>query len=258
MSTERPSAVVTGSAAGIGRAVCEHLLAAGWIVVGVDVDASAGASLERAAGGGYVAVTGSIADWATHEHAAGLAAGAGRLRGWVNNAGVDVVGAAHEVSARDIEDGLRVNQLGSMFGMAVAVRRLLAAGGGSIVNVSSVQAVAAFPGYFAYQAAKAAVLMASRGIAVDYARRGIRCNAVLPGPIETPMTYSTLPAELPRDVALAREGDQTPMGRVGQPAEVADLVGFLLSPRASYITGAAIPVDGGMTARVHPYEEKDS
>jgi NAD(P)-dependent dehydrogenase (short-subunit alcohol dehydrogenase family) len=157
------------------------------------------------------------------------------------------------VGADHIEGGLRVLQLGVMYGAAVAVRRMLPAGAGSIVNVSSIQGVAAFPRYYVYDAAKAAVIMVTKSIAVDYAPHGIRCNVVLPGCIETPMTYATLPPDLPRAEALRREGLLAPMLRVGQPEEIAEVVAFLLSDRASYVTGAEIVADGGALARCYAY-----
>ncbi len=195
--------------------------------------------------------------WDTHERAADAAQAAGELRYWVNNAGIDWVGAAHEIDAEHIERGLRVLQLGTMFGACMAVRRMLHARVGSIVNVSSIQGIVAFPRYFVYDAAKASILMVTKSIAVDYGAHGIRCNSLLPGVIETPMTYATLPPELDRDEALRREGELAPMLRVGQPEEMAEVVAFLLSDRASYVNGAEIVADGGAAARCFAYPALD-
>jgi NAD(P)-dependent dehydrogenase (short-subunit alcohol dehydrogenase family) len=93
----------------------------------------------------------------------------------------------------------------------------------------------------------------TKSIALDYGPYGIRCNSLLPGCIETPMTYSTLPPELDREEALRREGLLAPMLRVGQPEEMAEVVAFLLSDRASYVNGAEIVADGGATARCYQY-----
>ena len=251
-------AVVTGAAMGIGRGVASRLIGDGYTVVGVDWDAEAIAGAARELGAGLVPLVGDIGDWATHERAADLAGQHGVLTAWVNNAGVDWVGAAHEETEQHIADGLRILLMGPMFGSAVAVRRMLAGGGGAIVNISSIQGVAAFPRYYVYDAAKAGVLMATKSIAVDYGRHAIRANAVLPGCIETPMTYSTLPPDLSREEALRREGDLAPMGRVGQPDEIADVVAFLLSDRASYVNGAQIITDGGAMARCYAYAPIDA
>ena len=251
------AAVVTGAAKGIGRAVAEQRLGDGAHVVGMDVDAAALEQARAELGARFEPVTGDIADWAAHERAAAAAAAAGELRWWVNNAGIDWTAAAHEADAEHIDRGLRVLLNGPMYGCAVAVRHLLASGGGAIVNVASIQGVAAFPRYFVYDAAKAGVLMATKSVALDYAPHGIRCNAVLPGCIETPMTYDTLPAGLDREEALRREGELAPMLRVGQPEEVARVVGFLLSDAASYTTGAEIVVDGGAMARCFPFPSLD-
>jgi NAD(P)-dependent dehydrogenase (short-subunit alcohol dehydrogenase family) len=140
-----------------------------------------------------------------------------------------------------------------MYGTAVAVRRMLPHGTGSIVNVSSIQATHAFPRYFVYQAAKAAITMIAKGVAVDYGPFGIRCNAVLPGTMETPMLDETMPRDLPREEAVRREGELSPLLRVAQPEEVAEVVAFLLSDRASYVSGATIVVDGASSARCFAY-----
>ena len=248
------SCVVTGAAKGLGRATAALLVERGWAVVGVDLDR---AELEDAAATiGLTPIVGSIADWETHERAADAAEAVGPLRGWVNNAAIDLQGAAHAVDEQHIDEGLAVLLRGPMAGIAVATRRMLG-DGGSIVTVSSIQAVSTFPGYFVYGAAKAALLQATRSVAVDYGARGIRCNAVLPGTIDTPMLDVVLPSDLTREEAIRREGEISPKGRVAQPAEVAAVIAFLLSDEASYISGVGVPVDGATTARCYPYGEVD-
>ena len=240
--------MVTGAAKGIGEAVVRHLRHRGYLVVAVDWDEQAlsalcddDPSLEP--------VRGDVSEWRTHEEAADRAEQRGRLACWINNAGVDVVGGAHEVTAEQIDLGIRILQFGAMYGTAVAVRRFLASGGGSIVNVSSIQGIRAFPRYFIYQAAKAALVMISRGVAVDYGGRGIRCNAVLPGGVLTPMLMAALPESDDVDAILAAIDQSTVLGRLATPDDIANVIAFLVSDEASYVNGAAMVVDGGDSLR---------
>jgi NAD(P)-dependent dehydrogenase (short-subunit alcohol dehydrogenase family) len=250
VSADGTAAVVTGAAKGIGLAIARALVARGAHVIAVDVDAN---GLESARGERLEPLVGDIAEWSTHERAADAAQRAGRLRWWVNNAGVDWAGAAHEIDALHVERGMAILLHGPLYGCCVAVRRMLPQREGSIVNIASIQGIAGFPRYLVYDAAKAGVIMASKQIAVDYGPFGIRCNAVLPGSIETPMTYSALPEDIPRDEALRQEGMIAPVERVGQPEEVAEAVAFLLSDASSYVNGSALAVDGGSSARCYPY-----
>lgn len=250
--SEQPvSAVVTGAAAGLGLAVARQLVAEGTHVVGVDVDAEA---LSRAADEiGLEPVVGDVSDWSTHERAAEAAEALGPLEAWVNNAGIDIQGAAHEVTPEEVDRGLRVLLTGPIAGTVVAVRHMVPRRRGSIVNVSSVQGAAAFPRYLVYGVAKTGVIHIARSVAVDYGPYGIRCNTVLPGTMDTPMTDSVLPPGIPREDALRLEGELATLGRVARPEEVAEVVCFLLSERASYVTGVSVLVDGGAAARCFAY-----
>jgi NAD(P)-dependent dehydrogenase (short-subunit alcohol dehydrogenase family) len=243
------SAVVTGAAMGIGAAVAAGLVAEGVAVVALDIDEQALATTATRLGQLVTPVVGDVGDRSAHERAAEAAEARAPLRSWVNNAGIDIQGRAHEATADQIERGLRVLQVGTMYGCAVAAGCMLPRATGSIVNVSSIQAVAAFPGYFVYGAAKAALIQMTRSVAVDYGPYGIRCNCVLPGAVDTPMTASTKPAELSREAYLQELSLLAPLGRIASPAEIADVIVFLLSQRASFVTGAIVPVDGGATSR---------
>jgi NAD(P)-dependent dehydrogenase (short-subunit alcohol dehydrogenase family) len=247
------AAVVTGAAMGIGEATAKRLVNDGAVVVGVDLNAQALAETAKTIGERFVPLVGDISEPRTHDAAASRASDLGDLKWWVNNAGIDVSASAHEITPEHVEGALRVLLAGPIYGMSAAVRAFRAGGGGVIVNVASIQGRVAFPRALVYQAAKAGVLAATRNIAVEYATKGIRCNAVLPGTIATPMTMAALDPAMGVDEALKLEGELSPMRRVGAAEEVAAAIAFLLSDDSSYINGAELPIDGGSVARCFAY-----
>ncbi len=167
----------------------------------------------------------------------------GKITGLVNNAGVTITGSLAEVDAETVMAGLRINQLGQLLGMKHVVPALRRNGGGSIVNIGSEAGVRGAPGAIAYSGSKAAVAAMTRTAAAELASEGIRVNVVVPGPIDTPMIERAAGAG-----AAAKMGSIIPLGRVGQPEDVAPAVVFLLSKQAGFITGAELVIDGGRTA----------
>lgn len=240
---EPPTVVVTGAAGGIGGAVATLLVAGGHRVVGVDVAADGLATLGASMGERLVPLVADVADPVTHERAVELAGSS--LSGWVNCAGYNILGSVAEIDRATYERGMAVNLGGTFWGTAAAVRAMLGLGGGSIVNLSSEQASFGFPGMAAYAASKGGIVSLTRQVAAEYASRGIRCNAVSPGVIRTPIQ-----AQLQQSPAAAAAFDAwvaplTPVGRLGTPEEVARVVAFLLSEAAGFITGTVITIDGG-------------
>jgi len=176
----------------------------------------------------------------------------GRLDALVCSVGLQSYGTVETTSVRDWDEVMAVN-VRSMFLMAkYAVPLLRSSGGGAIVLVSSVQAVACQANVVAYAASKGAIVSMARAMAVDHAAERIRVNAVLPGSVDTPMLRASARRLNPDDPgAVVREwGRGHPMGRVATPAEVAEVCVFLASPLASFVTGAEVRVDGGLLAGV--------
>lgn len=244
--------VVTGAASGIGRATAERLLRDGRAVVGVDRDAE---GLESFTDDRFAGVVGDVVERATHEGATDAAAELGSLAGWVNAAGIWAKTRAHDLAEEDVDRVLAVNLKGSILGCSVACARFLAAGrGGAIVNVSSIEAVVAFPDAIAYEASKGGIDAITRQVAVDYGPAGVRCNGVRPGAIMTPLADVYLDAYAEdREAMLQSWRDLSPLGLVGEPEDVAAVIAFLLSDDARFVSGALVDVDAGATARCFRY-----
>ena len=244
-------AVITGAGSGIGRVSAELFAAEGAKVVVADVVATNAAEVAAGivgTGGEAVAVSVDVSDEAqvaTMVHAA--VENYGGLHVLFNNAGIfpDDDGGVLDTPPETWQKVMEVNLKGVWLGCRAAVPAMLASGGGSIVNVASfVALVGAATAQIAYTASKGGVLAMTREIAVEYARQGIRANSLCPGPIETPLL-----AELLSDPARCqRRLVHIPVGRFGRPEEIARAALFLASDDASFVTGSALVVDGGITA----------
>jgi glucose 1-dehydrogenase len=239
-------ALITGASGGIGRACVEAFGSDGWRVMGVDrlrpesdlqpdqfrqIDLGADDAMTR------------IGD---------LLGELGRLDALINNAAIQLAKPLADTDPEEWDEILRVNLRAPSLLIRTAFPYLQTTSG-AIVNVSSVHAVATSPGVAAYAASKGGLVAMTRSVALELAPFGIRVNVVLPGAVDTPMLRAGVarwaaPGDLP--AALEAMGRKTPLGRIGSPEEIADVVLFLASERASYITGQTIIVDGGATARL--------
>lgn len=243
------TAIVTGAGSGIGAAIAAELAARGAIVIASDVDAAALETVVgeiRASGGAAHARLTDVSDASAMEALTEFAVKTGgALHLAVNNAGVG--GPLEPCGNYPLEGWKRVidiNLNGVFYGMRYQIPAMAAVGGGSIVNVSSILGNVGFRGASAYVAAKHALLGLTRAAALDHAGEGVRVNAVGPAFIATPLLTNNLEQEMLDGLAALH-----PLGRIGTAQEVSALVCFLLSERASFITGSYHLVDGGYTAQ---------
>ncbi len=248
MRLEGKVALITGGGSGMGKVAAELFTREGASVVLTDVADEAGESTAEAIGNRAHFVHADVSRESDAEAMVRATVDRfGRLDVLYNNAGVMLSddGSVDATSEGIWDTTLAVNVKGVAFGCKYGIPAMVASGGGSIINVASFVAwVGAATSQTAYTSSKGAVLAMTREIAVEYARRGIRCNALCPGPIETPLLMQLLSDEQRRQRRLVH----IPMGRLGQAEELARAALFLASDDSSYMTGASLIVDGGLTA----------
>ena len=238
-------AVVTGAGSGIGRAIAERFYAEGASVVVADISGQETA-LAEALGERAFALHADVTSSADVKTMLKVAAERfGGIDILCNNAGIDGdICLLADVDEDQYERIMAINLRGVFLGIKYVIPLMKQRGGGSIINIASTAGITATPGLGVYGATKAGVMQLSRSAAVEYAMNNIRVNAICPAMIETPLVahlLKTNPDDAARVLAV------TPMGRVGQPKEVADVALFLASSESSYVTGVSLPVDGAYT-----------
>lgn len=249
MSKSQPVVLVTGGAYGIGRAICRYFAARSWRVVIADINEQRGRALQQELEGSrFLRV--DLRDAAEIDRMfAEVTAAGGRLDVLVNNAGVEKYAPPEQFTLEDWDNIVGVNLRG-VFLCARAALPHLEAARGSVVNIASIQSFATEPKVSIYTGTKAGVMGLTRGLALDFAPRGVRVNAVCPGAIYTGMTEVWLAGQPDSESALRKIDTDVPLGRIGRPEDIAPAVYFLASPEAAYITGTSLVVDGGVLARV--------
>jgi len=241
---EGQAAIVTGAASGIGRATAERLAAGGARVVAADIDASALAWTQD-----HDALLACPGDVTSADFNRAMVEACrkefGRLDALILNAGISANGSIQDMDLELFSRVMDVNVRGVVLGLQAALPLLRADGAGSVVVTASISGLAGDPGMWPYNVSKGAVANLVRAASLDLAHEGIRVNGICPGPIHTGMTD---PAALGSADLLEALRRNIPLQRIGEASEAAELIAFLASSRASFITGTLIPVDGGISA----------
>ena len=236
-------ALVTGAARGQGLAIVKRLRADGFSVAACDVDASGlRAAVDDLGDDAVIGIPLDVTlEWEWQQAVTATVGKFGSLSTLVNNAGVLHRASIADESVDGFENAWRVNCLGAFLGIQTTLPHLRAAPGAAVVNTCSTGAIRPFPNHVAYGSSKWALRGLTQAAAAELAPSGIRVNAVFPGPIATPMLD---------DETQARLASTSAGGRIGEPSEVADAVAFLVSDKASFITGSELVVDGGQCLKI--------
>jgi glucose 1-dehydrogenase len=254
MAEQERRIVVTGAGSGIGRAIARRLSRDGWRVAALEIDATGAADLARELGDGHTVLTGDAADRAELARARRAAEALAPLGGWVNNVGIALMGNLHALREEDVARVFAVNLMSHFWGCSEAIRTWVGQRRtGAIVNVGSVHGRAGFNMWAAYDTAKGGVDALTRYVAVEYGPVGIRCNAIAPGAIRTPLVDRVIRDSPDPEVSEREMSIQHPLERIGEPEEVAAAAAWLLSADAAFVTGVSLAVDGGLTARCYRY-----
>jgi meso-butanediol dehydrogenase / (S,S)-butanediol dehydrogenase / diacetyl reductase len=238
--------VVTGVGSGLGRATALELAGEGAVVLGCDVNDETGAATMDGIGRYRHADVSREAD--VEALVAAALEADGRLDLMVNNAAIQIEEELAETSEEQLDRILAVNLKGVFFGCKHAVRAMRGSGGGTIVNIASILALVGDGILAAYCAAKGGVLGITRATAVQYGGEGIRCNAVCPGDIDTPLVQAYFDAAADPAARRAEVEREYPLRRIADPREIARAVVFLASDDSSFMTGQPLVVDGGLLA----------
>lgn len=253
-------AIVTGAASGIGFNVAEVFADAGATVHILDINKTAVEDAVKKINSRSPALSGKceghVCDVTDEEGVKALfgkIASAARIDILVNNAGISAVGDVLSTTEDEMDRVFKVNIKGAFFCLKYAVHHMLEDGkGGAITNLGSIGSLIGLHDRFAYSMSKGAMLTMTYSVATDYVKRGIRCNAVCPGRVHTPFVDGYLAKNYPGKEAemFQKLSEYQPIGRMGQPKEIAHLILYLSSDEAAFVTGAAYPIDGGVTCRM--------